>query len=221
MLNAPDKRLALQAYDEILRLIQTGDAKPGEIVTERRLAEKLSMSRTPIRDALLILEGEGLLIRQGSRGLQIKQIRIEEYMDMLQIRLLLEPPIARMTAGKFPAENIRALRSNLNELLQSTGSETDREQVRGVDEDLHGGLAQASGNPQLAQIIQNLRRQTQIFDLRAMPERLEETCREHLRLLDAIEAGDGAEAERAMADHLERVRDSIIAKLSRRCPPCQ
>jgi len=216
MLNAPDKRLALQAYDEILRLIQTGDAKPGEIVTERRLAEKLSMSRTPIRDALLILEGEGLLIRQGSRGLQIKQIRIEEYMDMLQIRLLLEPPIARMTAGKFPAENIRALRSNLNELLQSTGSETDREQVRGVDEDLHGGLAQASGNPQLAQIIQNLRRQTQIFDLRAMPERLEETCREHLRLLDAIEAGDGAEAERAMADHLERVRDSIIAKLSRR-----
>ena len=216
MLNAPDKRLALQAYDEILRLIQTGDAKPGEIVTERRLAEKLSMSRTPIRDALLILEGEGLLIRQGSRGLQIKQIRIEEYMDMLQIRLLLEPPIARMTAGKFPAENIRALRSNLNELLQSTGSEADREQVRGVDEDLHGGLAQASGNPQLAQIIQNLRRQTQIFDLRAMPERLEETCREHLRLLDAIEAGDGAEAERAMADHLERVRDSIIAKLSRR-----
>lgn len=216
MLNAPDKRLALQAYDEILRLIETGDAKPGEIVTERRLAEKLSMSRTPIRDALLILEGEGLLIRQGSRGLQIKQIRIEEYMDMLQIRLLLEPPIARMTAGKFPAENIRALRSNLNELLQSTGSETDREQVRGVDEDLHGGLAQASGNPQLAQIIQNLRRQTQIFDLRAMPERLEETCREHLRLLDAIEAGDGAEAERAMADHLERVRDSIIAKLSRR-----
>jgi len=216
MLNAPDKRLALQAYDEILRLIETGDAKPGEIVTERRLAEKLSMSRTPIRDALLMLEGEGLLIRQGSRGLQIKQIRIEEYMDMLQIRLLLEPPIARMTAGKFPAANIRALRSNLNELLQRTDAEADREQVRGVDEDLHGGLAQASGNPQLAQIIQNLRRQTQIFDLRAMPERLEETCKEHLRLLDAIEAGDGAEAERAMAEHLERVRDSIIAKLSRR-----
>lgn len=216
MLNAPDKRLALQAYDEILRLIETGDAKPGEIVTERRLAEKLSMSRTPIRDALLILEGEGLLIRQGSRGLQVKQIRIEEYMDMLQIRLLLEPAIARMTAGKFPAENIRDLRSNLNELLQSTGSEADREQVRGVDEDLHGGLAQASGNPQLAQIIQNLRRQTQIFDLRAMPERMEETCKEHLRLLDAIEAGDGAEAERAMTDHLELVRDSIIAKLARR-----
>jgi DNA-binding GntR family transcriptional regulator len=216
MLNAPDKRLALQAYEEILRLIQTGAAQPGEIVTERRLAERLSMSRTPIRDALLMLESEGLLIRQGSRGLQIKQMRIEEYMDSLQIRMLLEPPVARMTAGKIPASKIRELRAALTDLLASPESEADRELVRGVDEELHGGLALAAGNPQLAQIIQNLRRQTQIFDLRAMPERLEETCKEHLRLLDAVEAGDGAAAERAMMEHLQCVRDSIIAKLTRR-----
>lgn len=215
MLNAPDKRLALQAYDEILRLIQSGEAKPGEIVTERRLAERLSMSRTPIRDALLILEGEGLLIRQGSRGLQIRRVQIEEYMDTLQIRMMLEPPVARMTAGKMSAEKIQELRAALNGLLKNTESTADREQVRGVDEDLHGGLAIAAGNPQLAQIIQTLRRQTQIFDLRAMPERLEETCREHLRLLDAVEAGDGEAAEKAMMEHLQCVRDSIIGKLTR------
>lgn len=215
MLNAPDKRLALQAYDEILRLIQSGEAKPGEIVTERRLAERLSMSRTPIRDALLILEGEGLLIRQGSRGLQIRRVEIEEYVDTLQIRMMLEPPVARMTAGKMSAEKIQELRAALNGLLKNTESTADREQVRGVDEDLHGGLAIAAGNPQLAQIIQTLRRQTQIFDLRAMPERLEETCREHLRLLDAVEAGDGEAAEKAMMEHLQCVRDSIIGKLTR------
>lgn len=215
MLNAPDKRLALQAYDEILRLIQTGEAKPGEIVTERLLAGRLSMSRTPIRDALLILEGEGLLIRQGSRGLQIRKVQIEEYMDTLQIRMMLEPPVARMTAGKIPAEKIQELRAALNGLLENSESEADRERVRGVDEELHGGLASASGNPQLAQIIQTLRRQTQIFDLRAMPERLEETCKEHLRLLDAVEAGDGEAAEKAMLEHLQCVRDSIIGKLTR------
>ena len=215
MLNAPDKRLALQAYDEILRLIQTGQAKPGEIITERRMAERLSMSRTPIRDALLMLEGEGLLIRQGSRGLQIRKVQIEEYMDTLQIRMMLEPPVARMTAGKMRKEKIQELRAALNGLLENPESEADREQVRGVDEDLHDGLASASGNPQLAQIIQTLRRQTQIFDLRAMPERLEETCKEHLRLLNAVEAGDGAAAEKAMLEHLQCVRDSIIGKLTR------
>ena len=215
MLNAPDKRLALQAYDEILRLIQTGEAKPGEIITERRMAERLSMSRTPIRDALLMLEGEGLLIRQGSRGLQIRKVQIEEYMDTLQIRMMLEPPVARMTAGKMRKEKIQELRAALNGLLENPESEADREQVRGVDEDLHDGLASASGNPQLAQIIQTLRRQTQIFDLRAMPERLEETCKEHLRLLNAVEAGDGAAAETAMLEHLQCVRDSIIGKLTR------
>ena len=121
-----------------------------------------------------------------------------------------------MTAGKMPLEKIQALRGALMGLLSSSESKADRELVRGVDEALHGGLAEAAGNPQMAQIIQTLRRQTQIFDLRAMPERLEETCKEHLRVLNAVEAGDGAEAERAMLDHLEHVRDSIIAKLARR-----
>ncbi|OAN81955.1 hypothetical protein A8B78_00185 [Jannaschia sp. EhC01] len=216
MLSTPDKRLALQAYDEILKLIEMGVAKPGDVVTERRLAERLSMSRTPIRDALLILEGEGLLIRQGSRGLQVKQMRIEEYMDALQIRLLLEPPVARMAAGHMPDKEIDALRAALTDLLEGGGAEADRAMVRAVDEDLHDGLVRAVGNAQLAHIVQTLRRQTQMFDLRAMPERLEDTCREHLLLLDAVQEGDGDGAAHAMTAHLECVRDSIIAKLTRR-----
>ncbi|MBF9036814.1 FCD domain-containing protein [Rhodobacterales bacterium HKCCE2091] len=185
-------------------------------MTERRLAERLSMSRTPVRDALLMLEGEGLLIRQGSRGLQVKQMRIEEYMDALQIRLLLEPPVARLAAGKVPQAEIAELRSRLERLLQGGQGEAERDLVRGLDEGLHGGLARAVGNPQLAQMIQTLRRQTQMFDLRAMPERIEDTCHEHLRILAAVEAGDGAEAEAAMAEHLQCVQDSIIKRLTRR-----
>jgi len=216
MLNSPDKRLALQAYEAILKLIEDGDARPGDLVTERRLADRLSMSRTPVRDALLMLEGEGLLIRQGSRGLQVKQMRIEEYMDALQIRLLLEPPVARMAAGKVPQAEIDALRAELEALLAAGQGQADRAVVRDLDENLHGGLARAVGNPQLAHIIQTVRRQTQMFDLRAMPERLEDTCREHLKVLAAIEAGDGAAAEAAMAEHLGCVQDSIIKRLTRR-----
>ena len=216
MLNAPDKRLALQAYEQILELILGGGAKPGELVNERRLADALNMSRTPVRDALLMLEGEGLLLRQGSRGLQVKQMRIEDYMDALQVRLLLEPAVARMAAGKLPAATIAALREQIAEALaQAPGQPADRALVRDIDEGLHGAISDAVENQQLSSIIRTMRRQTQMFDLRAVPERLEDTCREHLEILDAVEAGNGEAAAQAMAAHLSRVRDSIINRLAR------
>ncbi|WP_319496273.1 GntR family transcriptional regulator [uncultured Cohaesibacter sp.] len=105
MLIETSKRLAQQAYEQILELILTGKAEPGEMLTERRLAETLDMSRTPIRDALLMLESEGLLKRHGSRGLQVKQMRIEDYMEVLQIRQMLEPEAARLAGRAYSHRN--------------------------------------------------------------------------------------------------------------------
>ncbi|SEQ19864.1 DNA-binding transcriptional regulator, GntR family [Faunimonas pinastri] len=216
MLRVPDKRLALQAYEQILELILTGKLQPGELVNERRLAEILALSRTPVRDALLMLEGEGLLLRQGSRGLQIRQVRIEDYMDALQIRLMLEPAAARIAAGKVAGERLSQLTGQLQSILaEGDGKRADRAVVREVDEALHGTIADAVGNPQLSSIIRTLRRQTLMFDLRSMPERLGDTCREHMAILAAIGAGDGETAAAAMASHLGRVRDSIIQRLTR------
>ena len=217
MLIETSKRLAQQAYEQILELILTGKAEPGEMLTERRLAETLDMSRTPIRDALLMLESEGLLKRHGSRGLQVKQMRIEDYMEVLQIRLMLEPEAARLAAGRIPAETLADLRQRLEGLLEDADkgdARPDRETVRAVDDGLHGAIANMAGNAHLAQIIHSLRRQTQIFDLRSMPERLTSTCREHLTLIDQLEQGRGDEAAEAMREHLNRVRASIIRRLT-------
>ncbi|WP_321339168.1 GntR family transcriptional regulator [uncultured Cohaesibacter sp.] len=217
MLIETSKRLAQQAYEKILELILSGEAKPGEMLTERRLAETLDMSRTPIRDALLMLESEGLLKRHGSRGLQVKQMRIEDYMEVLQIRLLLEPEAARLAAGHVPAETLADLRKRLQDLIDGAEKGTsrpDRETVRAVDDGLHGTIADMAGNAHLAQIIHSLRRQTQIFDLRSIPERLTSTCQEHLVLIDCLEQGKSKEAAEAMREHLEHVRASIIRRLT-------
>jgi DNA-binding GntR family transcriptional regulator len=216
MLNTPDKRLALQAYEQILDLILNGGAQPGELVNERRLADALKMSRTPVRDALLMLEGEGLLLRQGSRGLQVKQMRIEDFMDALQVRLLLEPPVARMATGKVPPERIRQLRDLIAEVSEAerTGP-ADRGLVRDIDKGVHSTITDAIENRQLSSIILTMRRQTQMFDLRSMPERFADTCKEHLAILDALESGDGNRAAEAMTSHLVQVRNSIINRLSR------
>ncbi|MCO5731185.1 GntR family transcriptional regulator [Rhizobium sp. SSA_523] len=218
MLIETDKRLALQAYEQILNLILSGQASPGAMITERRIAETLSMSRTPIRDALLMLEGEGLLIRQGSRGLQVKQMRIEDYMDALQIRQLLEPEAARLAAGRMPPDLLDRLTQDLNSLIEFARSgdrKPERSLVRGVDDQLHDGIGDAAGNPQLAQIIRTLRRQTQIFDLRSVPERQEATCREHLAIVEALRTGRSDEAAELMRQHIDNVRESIIRRLTR------
>lgn len=218
MLNLPDKRLAQQAYEEVLDLILSGRVQPGDLLNERSLATMLAMSRTPVRDALLMLEGEGLLVRHGRRGLQVRQMRLDDFMDALQIRLLLEPEVARMAAGAVPDSPLDEIASRLEALMAAAGgtrSEIDREEVRSVDERLHALLADTAGNPQLAAIIRNLRRQTQIFDLKSLPERLTDTCREHLDIVRAVREGRKAEAASAMSRHLEAVRGSIVTRLSR------
>ncbi len=218
MLMVPDKRLALQAYEQVLDLVMSGSLKPGTLVQERRLAQHLDMSRTPLRDALLMLEGEGLLVRQPGRGLQVKQLNLDDFMDNLAIRRLLEPEATRIAAGRIEAGVLADLTARLRQVLDAarSGSAPERAVVREVDDDLHRTIAEAAGNPQMAAIIQSLRRQTLMFDLRSVPERLESTCAEHLAIVAALEQGRGPDAAEAMAIHLDGVRHSIVGRLSRR-----
>ncbi|MFZ9449981.1 MAG: GntR family transcriptional regulator, partial [Alphaproteobacteria bacterium] len=92
MLNQlPDRRLASQAYEQLLDLIMSGQLRPGTMIQERRLAEHLRMSRTPLRDALLMLEHDGLVSRPGGRGLQVRHLDLDGFIENLAIRRLLEP----------------------------------------------------------------------------------------------------------------------------------
>lgn len=215
MLEKPDKRLALQAYEQTLELILSGQAQPGDLINERQLCDVLDMSRTPVRDALLMLESEGLLVRQGKRGMQIRQLRVEDYLDTLQIRILLEPEMSRMAAGEIPREELRALRGQFEGMIANSGAgEVDRELVRNVDDRLHSLIADAAGNQQLSDIVRTLRRQTQIFDLRSIPQRFIGTCEEHIAIIDALIAKQPAQAAEKMKDHLKAVRESILNRLS-------
>ncbi len=217
-MNIQDQRLAPRAYQQILDLILSGETRPGEHLNERRLAGALGMSRTPVRDALLMLEAEGLIVRHGRMGVQIKQMRIDEFLDALQVRALLEPAVSRMAAGKVDRKALDDLERSLNNALDmadAAGRGMDRSQTRWIDDTLHGLISDSAGNSQLSAIVRNLRRKTQIFDLKNLPERAVATCREHLDIIAALRLGDGEKASETMTRHLEQVRASIIARLSR------
>lgn len=218
-MNVQDERLAPRAYQQILDLILSGKTRPGEQLNERQLADMLGMSRTPVRDALLMLEAEGLIVRQGRMGVQIKQMHIDEFLDALQVRALLEPAVSRMAAGKVDHVALDELERSLHsaiEMADATGRGVDRSQTRWIDDTLHSLISDSAGNAQLSAIVRNLRRKTQIFDLKNLPERAVATCREHLDIIAALRLGDGEKTAEAMALHLEQVRASIIARLSRR-----
>lgn len=215
VLSSPDTRLAPRAYERVLALVMSGELGPGDLVNERRLADLLGMSRTPVRDALLMLQNEGLLERQGNRGMQVKQMRINDYMEALQVRMLLEPQMARMAAGHAQSLDWSGLVERLARLMaEGKRGDIEREEVREIDDQLHGMISAAAGNQQLSGIILTLRRQTQIFDLKSLPERLEDTCREHLEIIARIREGDGAGAAEAMTAHLDAVKASIIRRLT-------
>lgn len=213
----PEKSLSAQAYERVLDMIMSGQAKPGAFFTERRLAEQLAMSRTPLRDALLILESEGLVVRLGPRGVQVATMRIEEFAENLGVRRLLEPEAARIAAGTIAPDTLAELRQRFETLRDGSdaGETADRGEVRSADDRLHSAIADAAGNSRLSAIVKTLRRQTLMFDLRSLPERFGDTCREHLAIVAALSAGDGEAAAQAMRDHLDAVRASIVARLAR------
>lgn len=211
-----DRRLSDDAYDRVFEFIVSGGLPAGAAIQERALADELGLSRTPLRDALLLLEGEGLLVRENKRLLRVVSMDITRYMENLAIRRLLECEAARLAAGRLDPQELNRMETTLNRMLADfeAGEHPRREEVRRIDEALHGAITRASGNVQLAEIVASLRLKTHIFDLKNMPERFRDTCREHLDIIAALRDGSNpAAAAAAVERHIGAVRDSIIARL--------
>jgi DNA-binding GntR family transcriptional regulator len=200
------------AYEVLLEKILSGSLSPGAIIQERRLTAEIGVSRTPVRDALLMLENEGLLVRREPRMLQVKHVDTQEYLENLQIRRLLEPEAARLAARNCDLATVDNLIKRV-EAVREAGV-PERAEVRAVDKALHELVGEGCGNGQMWRIIQGLRLQTLRFDVKNMPERFQDSCKEHLRILKALSSRDGEAARESMIEHLDNVRQSIITRLA-------
>ncbi|GGE53778.1 GntR family transcriptional regulator [Agaricicola taiwanensis] len=204
--------LSAQAYETILDMIMSKELRPGDIIQERRLAERVGISRTPLREALHRLEGERVLERRGEAKLTVREITIQDLMEALHIRRLLESEAAARATGHIPAEVLDDLAHRLH-ALRDGGDPTvpDHHQI---DDDLHGTIAEASGNRLMGEIIADLRRKTRMFSMKRMPERFPAICQEHLEIVEALKGGDPDRAAKAATQHLDNVKQSILSKLA-------
>jgi len=203
---------AEETYARILDMISTGVLSRGAFLLERTLAEGLGVSRTPVREALTRLESEGLAMRVGRGQLVVKEPAIREYIEILHLRQIIESEAAMVAAQHLPAEDADALIDAVQGLLASKPYQA-AEQLR-IDDLIHGSIARASGNQHLAKLVHDLRLRTRIFDLHKMPHRLEVGSQEHIALLTCIKRRDGEGARRAMRQHLENVKRSIVERLT-------
>jgi DNA-binding GntR family transcriptional regulator len=205
------KSLSNQAYERILDMMLSGELPGGTILQERRLAEALTISRTPTREALSRLENEGLVTRQFGRLLTVRELTVHEFIEILNVRKLLEVEAAGLAARKIDPERAREAREAIETLMNAKAPTVAQHWA--ADDLVHGLVADGSGNRTLAGLIRDLRRRTHMFDMRRVPNRFRNSCQEHLALVDAVEHGNAATARKVAGMHIENVKLSIIDKL--------
>lgn len=204
---------------QILNLILSGELKPGDrLPTERELSEQLGVSRTAIREAIVQLQGKGVLQERADGGTIVREISFSSILpfvsdllcadqhllsDLLGVRKLLEAEMASDAARHTTPEKAQRLRAYADEFAQSI---RDGSTGLTADNRFHGyiaELAQNSAMQMINEMCSDLLSDTRLATLR-VPEHREQTVLDHYGICDAIAAGDADLAAQRMRDHLTR-----------------
>ena len=177
------------------------------------LGESLQISRTPIREALARLEAEGFVTRHAGRLLIVREIPVQELMQIFHVRGMLEVEAIGLATNRITEDRLQTLR-NLFE-TQMHGPIPDDGNHWDADDLLQGSIADASGNAVLAEMVRGLRRKTRMFSLRRMPDRFLPGSIEHLAIIDSLIDRNEMAARRAMTLHLENSKLSILHIIGR------
>lgn len=201
--------LADETYRALLEEILSAQLAGGVVIQERRLAARLGVSRSPMRDALGRLEGQGLLVRNGKSMLTVRVITLKDYLNSLTMRLLVEPTAAALACPEIAESKLAELAAMLRAIEDDP--DPDPAMIWRFDDALHQGLGEASGNPFMAETIVQMRRYTTIFERQRRLAQRKPGLEDHREILAALAARDPEAARQSMAQHLEKVRQRVLS----------
>lgn len=204
-----DKSLADETYRILLDEILSAQLSGGMVVQERRLAARLGVSRSPMRDALGRLEGQGLLVRNAKGVLTVRIITLGDYLNSVAMRLLVEPTAAALACGSIAANKVAELTAMLDAI--EADPDPDPAVLWAFDDALHQDIAEASGNPFMAETIVRMRRYTTIFERQRKLAQRKPGLADHQAILASLAARDADAARAAMALHLDRIRQNVLS----------
>lgn len=191
-------------YDNLLNLT----IAPGGRINIDGIARQLEVSPTPVREALARLEAEELVVKRPMAGYLAAPLMTKAALaDLLELRLQIEPWLARLAAGADPRR-----RAGLTELVAASG-----QPVRGpasaaaIDSAVHDHIARLAANASARRVLQRLNAPFHLYRYLATHDTIPEISGEHAALVKAIVAGDGDLAHERMRTHLDNARARILA----------
>lgn len=192
-------------YERIKQSILAGELHPGEPLVEATLAQWCAVSRTPIREALMRLEQDGL-IRRGNRGFVVRESSPEEILDLYEMRIVLESTAARVAAERRTVQDILLLRSSHGRVARYLDDPTA---MAKSNQSFHRSIWRASHNDSLVDLLERLNLHLGRYPATtlAFPGRPGSAYKEHEHLIEAIEARDGDAAAEAARQHFTAARD--------------
>lgn len=201
-------------FNTLRRAILKGELKPGERLMEIALAEKLGVSRTPIREAIRKLELEGLVIMIPRRGAQVANITEKDLNDVLEVRCCLEEMAIEKACSRMTDQELSEL-AEAEEAFQGLLEEGDLTKLAEADVEFHEIIYRAAENKRLLQVLNNLREQ--IYRYRVEYLKDEKTRKrlveEHREMYEAIRSRDVEKAKKIASNHIENQRVGIIESI--------
>ncbi|MBT8424873.1 MAG: GntR family transcriptional regulator [Silicimonas sp.] len=204
-----------RAADEMRRMIFSGVLSAGSDHLETELAALFGMSRTPVREAALILEAQGLVEVRPRRGVRILPVSADDMAEIYDVLTELESHAAGQAAvAGYGADDLTDLGAAIDAMDAALARE-DREEWGDADERFHGELVRLGGNSRIVAIAtmmsdQVRRARAMTLYLRPLPV---DSNEDHRAVLEAIRAGDGKRAARLHRDHRTRAKAMMVALL--------
>ncbi|MGH9469295.1 MAG: GntR family transcriptional regulator [Terriglobia bacterium] len=204
------ENLTQRAYRAIRDEILKGRLNGKQRLTEAYFAERLGVSKSPIREALNRLEAEGLIIIEPRRGASVANFSADDIKEIYELREILEgAAVHDMLMDEKTCARLRASLDAAKEALRAS----DKVAYILADADFHRVVAQAARNSRLRRILENMHGQMLVLRHRTFELSSDRSVLEHEGILQAIEGGDTDLASRRMTQHVRAVRKKLLAHL--------
>lgn len=203
------------AYQFIKQKIMEGIYKPSQKLVESELSEVIGVSRNTIKKALLKLEQENLVSLEENKGATIKSFTLNEIINYLEIREVLEGLIAKTAAANISDAKLGQLEETV-EKMKAHLEHNRFDEYSKCNHFFHQIIYEASKNQQAVDMVKKIKTQLQRLQLKTIlvPGRTQDSFKEHEKILNALKAKDGKWAEDAVKFHVSNVRQTIVENYS-------